>query len=46
MISGPSPMTAALANRLSTAARTFVLARHAPAPVLDRWETFDRSIPL
>ena len=36
----------ALADRLSTAARTFVLTRHAPAPVLDRWETFYRSLPL
>ena len=34
-----------LALRLGNAARTFVLSRHAPVHVLDRWETFYRSLP-
>lgn len=31
------------ARELGAAAKAFVLARHAPSPVLDRWEAFYRS---
>ena len=34
----------ALSRRLGTAAREFVLARHAPEVVLDRWEKFYRGV--
>ena len=34
----------ALSHRLGTAAREFVLARHAPEVVLDRWEKFYRGV--
>lgn len=34
----------ALAKRLGASARDFVLARHAPAAVLDRWEAFYCSL--
>ena len=33
-----------LSRRLGTAAREFVLARHAPEVVLDRWEKFYRGV--